>query len=869
MALLVASSLVPARLECESIVDPLGIDVPHPRLSWIVESPATGQRQTAYRIAVSDSLEELKEGKADLWDSGKVESSETLGIPYAGKPLRSAERVFWRVQVWDKDGVASAPSAPATWTMHMIPGDWKPQWIGFPGKQPVMFTLRKEIAVAKPVRRALAFVSGLGQYEMRIDGKKVGDDWITPGWTQYQKSVLVDTYDVTRMLPKGRRVLTMLIGNGMYNMATDTRGSQQTNSLGEDKAMLYLRIEHTDGSVEVVQTDATWQIAPGPETYCGVFGGEDWDARLKPKNWLRAIVVPPPTGELHGITHANPPVRVIETRMATSTEPKPNTLVIDLGQNAPYVPQVKVQGEAGDSIRMWPAEQLKPDGTVDQQTMRAGKYATYTLAGKTQETWHPLFWYCGSRYWQIEAFDPQGKPVDPKSILLGFKGLMVHSTARPVGTFECSNELFNQIFSLIHWAMRSNLSTVISDCPHREKSGWLEEDQLVGPGLMYCFDLSAMFRKIIEDMHDAQQPNGMVPTMAPEYFIYQGGFRDSVEWGGSYLFLPKFMRDWYDDRGLIARHYDAMKRYVDYLGTRTKGDILSTGLGDWNGYGNDPRTPVGITDTAYYYLAVKTLAGFAKDLGKDEDAFAYELLSERVRSNFDSTYLDPATGRVGTGSQSAQATALDLGLIPDDLKSKAFDALLQDVKDHDYAVSCGEVGHPSLLRVLPANGRADIVAKIHLQTDRPGYGWQIKKGMTTLTEAWDASPISLNHLMLGHIMEWFFADLVGIDPDPFQPGFKSFIIRPRPVPQVDWAKATYDSIRGPIACSWKIENGKFSMDLDVPANCTARVFMPAGYGGTVRMVERKTGKAIAVAPEADGGFEVPSGRFRVLSGAQP
>lgn len=1010
----------------------MGVDVSRPRLSWIVESPEMGQGQTAYRILVASDKARLQKGNGDLWDSGKVASSETRDIVYSGKSLKDAQRVYWNVRVWDKHGLASL-SPTATWTMHQLTPPKGAMWIGetdaqkarkgigyhaaeansldetkwvqvdlggeqsfyavslvpvrdhlgypifgFPvrykvevsdspgfehptlladhtafdaaapqsgpavvqgggqgryvrvtatklfkrndgvgcfalaelqvfgphqvnlalGKQVtaldsverdgwthealtdgygdqrdlVTLLLRREYKLDKPVSRATCFVTGLGQYEMHINGHKVGQNWITPAWTQYQKAVLVDSYDVTSMLKKGPNAVAIMLGNGTYAMEGDTRGSQQTNSFGSQKALAYIRIEHPDGSVEYWRTDKTWRMMPGPETYSGVFGGEDWDARLEQDGWDQpsfsgakwrlANEVPAPKVAFHGITHAPPPMRVSEVRSPISVTALPDwRLVLDLGQNAPYVPEIKVRGAAGAVLRMWPAEQLKPDGHVDQQTMRAGKHASYTLRGGGVETWHPIFWYCGSRYWQIDAFDPQGTPIDPKSLLLDFKGLMVHGSERSVGTFECSNEDFNKIYSLIRWAMVSNFGDVISDCPHREKSGWLEQDHLVGPGLMYCFDMSAMFRKVVEDMHDAQQPNGMVPTMAPEYFIYEKGFRDSIEWGGAYLFLPRFMRDWYADKGTIGLHYPAMKRYIDYLGTCAKDDILSNGLGDWNGYGNDPRTPVGITDTAYYYLAVKALSEFAPTRG---DSKKYGDLAERIRQHFNAAFLDKATGKVGTGSQSAQATALDLGLIDAADRGKVFEQLLKDVEEHEFAVSCGEVGHPSLLRVLAKGGRSDLIAKIHLQSDKPGYLYQIKKGNTTLTEAWDGSPISLNHFMMGHLMEWLYADLAGIKPDPSSPGFRSFIIQPQPVGQVTWAKATYDSIRGPILSSWKVEDGHFTLDLDVPANCTARVILPKRSSGPDRVTERTTGKTLSLKPSVDGAYHVPSGRFRFV-----
>jgi len=871
--------LIISDLKCESVANPMNVDVVRPRLSWIVSSPDEGQRQSGYRILVASRQERLVANQGDLWDTGKVNSNATIEVPYAGHPLRSAEEVYWKVQVWDANGNPSKWSAENHWTMGLLsPLDWKAKWIGAgeDAKQPVTMQLRRSFAISKPVRKALLFVSGLGQYEMWLNGLKVGADWLTPGWTQYAKTVLADSYDVTSLVQGGANALSLHVGNGMYDMFGDKRGGQQPNSLGHKKAVCQLMLQYWDRTSDTIVSDGSWKWSPSSETYSGVFGGEDWVdhkgqfawrlADFDDSNWPRVTEMTPPKGVLRGLTHAAPPLRTIEIRTPKKiTRPEPNILVVDLGQNAPYVPRITLSSYVKRTVKLTPGEVLKPDGTVNQQTMRGGKYASYAMSVSGIETWNPSFWYCGSKYWQIEATDDVGRAVDPTPLLLKFEGLMVHADIKPVGHFECSNKLFNETHNLIWWAMASNFASVISDCPHREKSGWLEQDHLMGPGLMYCFDMSAMFRKVIEDMHDTQLQNGMVPTMAPEYFIYDGGFRDSVEWGGAYLLLPEMVQSWYGKRGLVAEHYDAMKRYVDYLGTQAKDGVLSNGLGDWNGGGADPRTPVGITDTCYFYDMATTLAKFASSLGKRADAAHYRDLATSIRERFNAKFVDPETGRVGTGSQSGQATALDLGLIGPRLEQKAFDKLLEDVVAHDYSVSCGEVGHPSLLRVLTRFGRADVVARIHLQTDRPGYGYQIKKGLTTLAESWDASLISYNHFMLGHIMEWFYGDLVGIKPDPTGVAFSRSIIQPHPVPGVTWARASYDSVRGRISCSWKESANRFHMEVTVPANTTATVFVPSKAGGAIRITypATKSFSMIVSQKQQDGYAAVPvsSGQY--------
>ena len=744
----------------------------------------------------------------------------------------------------------------------------------------VTVLLRKDFSVHATVLRALAFVSGLGQYELSLNGAKVGDWWITPAWTQYQKTVVYDTYDVTALLQPGANALGLRLGNGMYHMEGDTRGAQQLRSLGRPKGIVQVRIDYVDGTSDTLASDGSWKVAPGPTTYSGVFGGEDYDARQEQpgwdapgfdeSRWQPALEVPAPSGKLAGLSKSAPPLVLSQTRTPVQvTRPRPGVQVLDLGQNAPYIPRIAVRGERGTTIRLWPAEILAADGTVDQTTMRPGKHVSYTCRGGDRETWWPRFWYVGSRYWQAEAFSPSGAPLPVEEVLEEFTGLLVHSSSTPVGSFECSDELFNRIRDLVVWAMRSNLASVVSDCPHREKSGWLEQIHLNCAGLAYSFDMAALFRKTVEDCADAQQADGMVPTMAPEYFIYDAGFRDSVEWGGAYVLVPRLMHQWYGDESLVGRHYAGMRRYLDYLGTRAQEHVLATGLGDWNGYGTDERTPVALTDTAYYYLLARTLCDFALALERPADSAQLGALAEEIRAAFNRAFLDPATGQYATGSQSCQATALDLGLVPQAQQVAAFERLLEDVRAQDYAVSCGEVGHPSLLRVLADGGRSDLVYRIHHQSERPGYGWQLARGATTLTEAWDASPISHNHFMLGHILEWFYADLAGLRPDPRTPGFQRFVVRPRPLEPITWARASYHSIRGPIAVAWRRSEGSFTLEVSVPPNTSAEIHVPAADAAAVSEGGRPAREAPGVEfLRAQGGaavFAIGSGDYRFVA----
>jgi hypothetical protein len=713
--------------------------------------------------------------------------------------------------------------------------------------------LRKEFSVARPLRRAIAEVCGLGQYELFLDGARVGDEWLTPQWTQYSKSCLYDTRewrDAT--LPPGRHCLALRLGNGPYDMRRDLRGAQQNNSSGSPKALLQLELEFADGTRETVATDATWRQHAGGETYSGFFGGEDFDARREPAQWAEpgfddstwghAVRVAAPPARLAGLSRAAPPVREIETRVPKRfTEPKPGVVVVDLEQNAPWVPELTVEAAAGTTVRMRPGEILGADGTVDQSTMRPGKLASYTCRGGSpkgpHESWRPAFWYCGARYWQFEATDPAGASIDPKSVLVSLRFHMIHSSSTPVGEFACSNELFDKTRKLIVWALRSNMVSTFTDCPHREKSGWLEQVQLCAPGIAFEYDLAPLFRKTICDIDDAQLGGGpdagpdagMVPTTAPEYFIYEDGFRHSVEWGCTAFLLPKYTRQWYgvDLLATVPTHYATLQRYADFLAKRAPDGIVDGGLGDWDGDFNQ-RTPIPLTGTAYWYASLNAMTGFAQQLERSGDVARYRELAAKVRAAFNAKFLDEKTGRYATGSQAAQAIALDLGLVPDGQREAAFARLLEDVAAGDYAVNCGEIGHPSLLRALAEAGRSDVVFKIHSTRGRPGYAYHLEKGETTLTETWNCSNISHNHFMLGHILEWFWQHVAGLRPDPDGSGFSHFTVAPDAfVGDLTWARAEHESPRGTIEVEWKREGETVHLKLLVPPNTTATVLLPS------------------------------------------
>ncbi len=837
------ANLAPTNLRCEYVSDPLGVDAAQPRLSWKLASSIRGQRQTGYRILVASSKERLAQDDGDLWDSGKVISGETAHIAYGGRTLRSSQQVFWKVRVWDKDGVPSPWSGPGSWTMGLLrEEEWQGRWIAAGGGAETLL-LRREFAVQPGLKRALVHLSGLGQYELTVNGRKAGDELLSPGWTKYDKTVLYDTRDVTALVNPGRNCIGLLLANGMYNVKGG-RYAKFKGSFGPLMAIAHLRLEYADGTTQIIGTDGQWRTSAGPITFSCVYGGEDYDARLEQPGWDRpgfddaawaaARVVDGPGGKLRGISAAAPPIRAFDVLKPVSAKAlSKSVMVYDLGQNAALIPRLTVRGNAGAVVRIIPAELLNKDGSVDRTSVAQGRpaYWQYTLAGGGRESWFPRFFYHGARYLQVErlAAAEGGELPEVESI----EGVVVHSASAPVGQFECSNVLFNRIRQLVRWAQRSNMMSVLTDCPHRERLGWLEQYHLNGPSLRYEFDLAQLFRKAVLDMADSQLANGLVPDIAPEYTVFEGGFRDSPEWGSAFILVPWQQYQWTDDLDLFRRHYEAMKRYVAYLGGRASGHIVSHGLGDW--YDIGPKrpgvaqlTPVALTATAFYYYDAWVLAQAAALLGRSDDAEDYERLAAQIRTAFNRRFFDPVSGQYATGSQCANSVPLVMGLVEPEHRSVVLEAVVRDVRGRGNALTAGDVGYRYLLRALAEDGRSEVIFDMNNQSGKPGYGYQLALGATSLTEAWDADPrSSQNHFMLGQIIEWFYHDLAGIQGDPAAPGFRKIVIKPEPVGDLRWVKASYDSIRGRIVCEWRKDKRTFTLLLAIPPNTTATVFLPA------------------------------------------
>ncbi|HZT22223.1 MAG TPA: family 78 glycoside hydrolase catalytic domain [Verrucomicrobiae bacterium] len=891
VAVAAPAALRPVDLRCEYAVNPLGVDVPQPRLFWKLQSRERGQVQSAYEILVSSSPELLARNEGDLWDSGKVDSDEPIQILYAGRALSSFQQVFWKVRVWDAHGKVSAWSRPAKWTMGVLKeSDWHAGWISTPETNWSSTLLRREFVVKSGLTRAVLNVCGLGQYELTLNGRKVGDDFLSPGWTDYRKTCLYDTFDVTKQLQPGTNAIGLELGNGMYRVVREPgRFSKFAGSFGPQQAIAQLRLEYADGSVEFLGTDDRWRTAPGPITFSSIYGGEDFDGRLDPHGWNRpgfddskwqpVRLISGPGGRLRGLSCAAPPLKFFETHKPVAHWALTNgDVVFDLGQNAAHVLRITVRGPAGSTVRLLPAELTNADGSVTQDSMGAGRrgaiWCGFTKATDGTETWSPKFFYVGCRY--VHAHWVPAQPGGRLPELKKLEGVVVHSASDPVGRFECSDELMNRIFRLVRWAQQNNMMSLMTDCPHRERLGWLEEDHLNGPALRYDFDLARLFTKQMNDLADAQLTNGLVPDIAPEYTVFKGGFRDSPEWGSACILVPWQQYEFDGDVPLLERHYDTMKRYLACLAsTADSNNIVRHGLGDWYDLGPKPPgiaqlTPVALTATAFYYEDAWTLARIASVLGKSGEAEQFSALAEKIRRSFNQEFFDVTNRCYATGSQCANAISLAMGLCEPAQRPAVLEALVRDIRARDNALTAGDVGYRWVLRALADGGRSDVIWQMNRQADKPGYAYQLERGATSLTESWNARRgSSQDHFMLGQIQEWFYHDLAGLQNAPGSAAFKHIVIAPQPVGDLKWVRARYDSLRGRMISAWKRTGKTFRLQVAIPPGTSATVYVPASSPDRVTENGRPASQSKGVFfLRMEGGcavFEIESGSYNFES----
>lgn len=849
------------------------------RLGWQMTADANGERQSAYEITICENVTNKK-----VYTTGKVKSSQSqlVNVP-ALKP--NTHGYYWQVRVWNEKGEASDLSKKQK--IRVVPEKIDAEWIGaitrkdaklpygrfpnsvfkkdsFKTKWADVDTLsarsiimRKEFdAGRKRITDAVVYVCGLGHYRLNINGATVGDAEFAPVWSEYDKTVYYNVFDVTDLITAGGNAVSVLLGNGMFNVQRMGRYSKLQTSFGPPQMLLRLEINYADGTRQVIKSGGDWKYSLSPITFNSIYGGESYDARLEQQGcckagfddsgWRNAVVTEGPKGRLTPQTVQ--PVRIMErygikswkpipadslasASKSTKREIHPSAFVADMGQNLAGFPEITVSGKRGQKVTLIVAEKLTRQGACDQRQTGRQHYYEYTLKGDgTDETWHPHFSYYGFRYIQVEGAVLEGQPnPDGLPVLKRLNSCFIYNSAEEVSSFECSNPLFTDTHRLIERAERSNMQGVLTDCPHREKLGWLEQDHLCGPSLLYNYDMTRYAPKVIRDITDTQKADGMVPTTAPQYISFGNLFDDSPEWGSTLVILPFMYYDQYGDSTLITDNYEPMRRYVDYLTTRADNGIVSHGLGDWYDYGPwragfSKNTPVPLVATAHYIFDLQLLVRAARMTGRTADAEKYSVMLDKTVESFNREFFKPDSCTYGTGSQTSNALPLYLGLTGGN-KQGVLASLVNDIKEHGTRLTTGDVGNRYLFQTLAQNGLNELLYTMLNHYETPGYGFQLRHGATTLTEQWDPNQgSSLNHFMMGQIDEWLFKTLAGIQNQPGTHGLRHLLIQPTLVGDLQYVKASTHSLYGKIS----VDCTRTSLTVEIPVGSDATVVLPNG-----------------------------------------
>lgn len=888
-------------------VDPVGIATRRPRFRWTCrarDAGARGMMQSGFRLQVLGSAGSGGAGEI-LFDSGFLPSAATTWQSAGDLPLRSQADYEWRLTLRDGDGRDSAEVRAGGFTTGIISdGDWRSRWIAAepdsdamgPGggdglgeareAGSVLPIFRHDFSCERPIVRAWLSIAGLGQYRCLLNGAGVSPDGVTSGWSDYRKTVLYDSYDVTAHIRRGGNALAVILGHGFYNVEhVRDRYTKLIARFGQPKLIAQLRLLFQDGSEQIVTSDGEWRTRPGPVVYSSIFGGEDHDARRTPPDWATAapnadwapvLTVSGPGGRL--TANGVPPVRVMRTIAPIAvSEPRPGVFVFDYGLNFAGRPQLTLKdAQADQTVRMWPGELLLADGTVDQASMTGFKPGlngirfTYIAREQAIQTWQPGFTYTGYRYLQVEGA--------ARAQIAELLGCVIHADLDEIGRFDCSDKQLVRIHGLITQALVSNMASVLTDCPHREKLGWLEQIYLNAPTVTYNRDAATLYEKMAADMRDAQQPSGMMPSIAPEFtaFVDKNGrdssFRDTPEWGSAVVLAAWATYRTYGDAGILRENWPAMKRFADYLAGRAGDDgLVNYGLGDWYDIGPKPPgvsqlTSKAMTGTATLYADLMAMSLIARVVGTRADAAAYAARAERLRTTINTRLYDQAKGHYDRGSQCANAMALALGLPPERERPRVLKALIDDIRARQDHVSAGDIGFHYVVRALSEAGRSDVLYAMLQRIDRPSYGHQLANGATALTEAWDAySRSSQNHFMLGHIESWFFGGLGGVTVDCASDG-SAVRIAPQPVAGIEYVKINFRSVFGPVAASWRREQSALVVEVEIPAAASARVTLPTSDPRNVREGATSLGRARSVraVSATDGAItvDIGSGRYR-------
>jgi alpha-L-rhamnosidase len=836
-------------LKIENATNPLGVDVAKPAFSWRLQSDRRNVIQTAYEIKV------VKDGadKNILWSSGKVESDQSLYIIYGGPALESAQKYSWQVRIWDNSGKSSEWSAPARWQMGLLnTSDWKAKWIspGYTEDTVIRASplLRKTFQTKKQIQSATAFITSLGLYEGFINGKRIGDAYLTPGWTNYAKRIQYQQYDVTPLLSQGNNALGVTLGSGWYRGFIGFGG--QKNFYGNELALLFqLQIRYTDGTTELVLSDESWKSSTGEIVSSEIYHGESIDHQKEKAGWNTTNFTESGWSGVKILNQGyekllatyNEPIRKHETFKPIKIFKTPaGEQVIDFGQNLVGWVQVKAAGKAGDKITLYHAEVLDKKGNFYTENLRPAKQQNvFILKGGSSETFEPHFTFQGFRYVKIEGYPGEIKPEN-------FLAVALYSDMKPTGNFTSSNPLINQLQKNIQWGQRGNFLDVPTDCPQRdERLGWTGDAQAFARTASYNFDVKNFFSKWLKDLA-TEQKEGSVPFVVPNVITWGSDFAGgSAGWADAATIIPWDMYLAYGDKRVLEDQYESMKSWVGYVERVSKNDLWNTGFhfGDWLFYrpfdDNDGRSAV--TDKyliaqCFYAHSTQLVINAAKVLGKNDDVQKYSELLKRVKDAFNKEYVT-STGRLVSGTQTAYVLALNFDMLPEDQRTQAAERLVTNVKSYGNHLSTGFLGTPYLCHVLSRFGHDDVAYALLEQESYPSWLYPVKMGATTIWERWDGikpdstfqtpGMNSFNHYAYGAIGDWMYRVVAGIDTDPAAPGYKAIVIKPHVGGKIITASAEYETKYGIVKSSWKIANGKINFDVEIPANTKAVVYIPS------------------------------------------
>jgi len=842
------------KLKCEMLVNPHGIGTTKPRLSWQITSNERNTEQTAYQIIVASTPEKLNAGQGDLWDSHKVLSNASIMVNYAGKPLMSRTACYWKVKVWTNKG-ESTWSTPAFWSEGLLnTTDWKAKWIGyengFPWDSVSKFSrlsaryFRKGFNADKQIKKATVYIVGLGHYELFINGKTIGDQVLAEAPTDYTESVLYNTFDVTNEVKQGTNVIGTVLGNGRFFTMRPKYKPKKIKEFGFPKLLLQLELTYTDGTKQTIISDNTWKFtADGPIRTNNEYDGEEYDATKEltgwniagynDSKWLQPQLVESPVGKV--APQVNEPIKVMATVAPISiTQAKPGVWIMDMGQNMAGWVQMKVTGKLGDKITLRYGETLDNNSLYVRNLRDAKVTDIYTLKGVGTETWHPEFIFHGFRYVEITGYP--GTPT-----VNDFEGQVVYDDMENTGKFETSNDIINHVYKNAYWGILSDYKGMPIDCPQRnERMPWLGDRAVGSLGESYVFNNGNLYAKWMDDIEQAQKPDGSIPDVAPAYWNY---YSDNMTWPGTYLLVNDMLYNQFADKAPIEKHYASMKKWMMYMTKKyVKNDLMTKDkYGDWcvppeslnliHAKDTSRLTNGVLIATAYYYHFLEMMQKFAKISNHPNDVPEFAALELKTKTAFNRKFLNSKTLQYDNNTVTANLLPLYFGMVPAGNDKKVFDNIVGKIKEANNHISTGVIGTEWLMRGLTQFGRPDLSYKIASNDDYPSWGYMVKRGSTTIWELWngdtaDPEMNSRNHVMLlGDLIAYFYENLGGIKAK--EPAFKTITMKPSATNGLDYVNASYETPYGLVKSNWKTQAGKFEWNITVPSNSKAVVYLPA------------------------------------------